>query len=144
MSFASGAGPNGSPRAIAREGALALVLAVVVNTVVTAVARLLGVGEGLDPLTYPPVIMLTAAGVIGATVVYGALVGLTGKPDRNFTVIAAIVLVLSVIPDVAFIPARPGGTIVAGVVLATLHVLSAGIVVWRLVGLRGLRRTVGA
>lgn len=118
---------------VTRAGAAALVLSLVVNAAVTTVARMAEVGEGLEAMQYQSVLVLTAAGVVGATVVYAALSRLTSRPDRNFVIVAAIVLALSIVPDVTYIPSEPGGSLTAGIVLASMHVLTAVIAVWLLV-----------
>lgn len=141
---ASGRAERRRPRrevtAIVRAGAVALVLAWIGNALVTTGARGVGIGEGLMALSYPSVLFLTAVGVVGATVVYAVLDRLTGRPDRNFVVLAAVVLVLSVVPDFTSIPDEPGGSLPAGIVLASMHVLTAVIVVWQLVDWTALRR----
>lgn len=126
---------------VARAGGLALVASWVVNVAVTTVGRQAGIGEGLMAMTYPSVLVLTTVGVVGATVVYAVLARLTDRPDRNFLVVAAIVLVLSIVPDFTYIPGEPGGSVTAGVVLATMHVLTAAIAVWFLVDRRSLARS---
>lgn len=113
----------------ARAGGPALVLSVVVNAALATVARMAGVGEGLTQLTYPPVLFFTAVGVVGATIVYAALDRLTNRPDRIFVIVAAVVLVLSVVPDFTYVPRLPGGSTSAGAVLASMHVLTAAIAV---------------
>jgi hypothetical protein len=135
MSVESGAATRGSDSGvttIAREGGIALVLALVLNLVIVTLAGMAGIGEGIDPFTYPPVLVLTTVGVIGAVIVYAILASQTGNPNRNFTGIAAIALLVSVIPDFTFVPSLPGGSLVAGAVLALMHVLTAVVVVWRL------------
>lgn len=118
---------------LARAGALALVLSWALNAALTTVAQMAGVGDGLMQLTYPPVLFFTTVGVVGATLVYAALDRLTSTPDRLFVVVAAVVLVLSVVPDFTYIPSQPGGSVTAGAVLASMHVAAAAITVWFLV-----------
>jgi hypothetical protein len=128
-------------RDVALAGGLALVLSRVVNAAVTTVARMTEIGEGLQAMQYPRVLVLTAVGVVSATVVYAALSRVTAKPDRNFVVVATVVLVISIVPDFTFIPAEPGGSVTAGAVLAAMHVLAAVITVWLLVDWGRLRGT---
>jgi len=140
MSSSVDAGTGGAPcrrtgalGAVARRGGTALVLSVLVNVVVATAARTGEVGTGLQAMTYPSVVGLTVIGVVGATVVYAALVRVSSRPDRTFVVVAVVVLVLSIVPDVTYIPSEPGGSLVAGVVLAAMHVMTAAIVLWQLV-----------
>jgi len=128
-------------REVALAGGLALVLSLVANAAVTTVARMAEIGEGLQAMQYPRVLVLTTVGVVSATVVYAALSRVTAKPDRNFVVVATVVLVVSIVPDFTFIPAEPGGSVTAGAVLAAMHVLAAVITVWLLVDWGRLRGT---
>jgi hypothetical protein len=128
-------------RDVALAGGLALVLSLVANAAVTTVARMAEIGEGLQAMQYPRVLVLTTVGVVSATVVYAALSRVTAKPDRNFVVVATVVLVVSIVPDFTFIPAEPGGSVTAGAVLAAMHVLAAVITVWLLVDWGRLRGT---
>jgi len=130
---------GGELTAIARRGALAFVLAVVANAAVTTVARMGEIGTGLRAMTYPSVIVLTAVGVVGATVVYAALYRVTSRPNRTFVIVAAGVLFLSIVPDFTYVPGEPGGSLAAGAVLAAMHVVTAAITVWLLVDWRSLR-----
>lgn len=122
-----------------RNGSAALLGSVLVNVALVATAGAAGIGEGLEPLTYLPVVILTTAGVLGATVVYAALDRWISAPDRTFAGLAAVVLALSILPDVLVIPGRPGGSLTAGLVLAAMHVVTAALCVWFLVDRDALR-----
>lgn len=126
---------------VLQAGAVALVLSVVVNAALVTVASMAGIGEGLMAMTYPAVIFLTTVGVVGAVAVYLFLRRLTSRPDRNFVAIAAVVLLVSIVPDFTYIPAQPGGSVTAGAVLALMHVAAAAIVVWQLVDLDRVRQS---
>jgi Family of unknown function (DUF6069) len=112
-----------------RAGGIALVLAVLINELlrIGSVAAL-GIDPGFLPLTaIGPVIMFTAVGVIGATVVYWLLTRFTKSPDRIFTTIAWVGLVLSFIPNIltGLSPQSapfPGVTWVAIGVLMVMHI----------------------
>src|SRR6056297_182268 len=107
---------------LARRGGIALVLAVLVNVVIVVAADAAGVAPTLEPLSTGPVVLFTALGIVGATVVYGVLARFRETPDRLFTGIAAVVLVLSLIPDVTYAPTLPGATTLGVTVLAIMHV----------------------
>jgi hypothetical protein len=121
-------------RTLARRALVALVGAVVVNLLVTVLAGVAGVAPGLDPLNVGPVALFTAIGVVGATVVYAALTRFVDDPNRTFTIVAAVVLVLSFVPDVVVAPTLPGATTAGVVVLAVLHVTTAVVCVLALTG----------
>lgn len=110
-------------------GAGALVLSLVINWLIVFGANTVGIAPELDALTYGPVTLFTTLGVVGATITYGALTRIATNPDRLFVVVAAIILVLSLIPDFTVIPDQPGGSLVAGAILGVMHVTTAVICV---------------
>jgi len=112
-------------RTLLVRGATALVVAVAVNWALVLVADLAGVAPDLVHLDYPRVGLFTTAGVVGATATYGVLTRVASDPDRVFTVLAAVLLVVSLIPDFTVIPSVPGGTLLGGAVLAVMHVTTA-------------------
>jgi FtsH-binding integral membrane protein len=114
-----------APRAIVRSGVVALGLSLVVNWIIASASIAAGVAPELDALSYGPITFLTAVGVGGAVVVYAALTRISAEPDRLFVAIAAIALVISLIPDFTVIPNQPGGSLLAGGILAVLHVTTA-------------------
>jgi Family of unknown function (DUF6069) len=69
---------------------------------------------------------------IPAVLVYGLLLRRSGNPVRLFTIISAVVLVLSVIPDFTMIPSEPGATNAQTSILVLMHIVAAGVIVWML------------
>jgi|GEM_PF-567686 len=114
---------------IAKRGGAAVLVAGVVNVVITFAAITAGVAPALDPLSYGPVLLFTTVGVAGATVVYALLDRFVANPDRTFTLLAAVVLVLSWVPDALFVPAMPGGTVTGAITLAAMHLTTAAVAV---------------
>ncbi len=114
---------------LARRGLVAVVVADAVNAAVVFAADAAGVAPNLDPLSYGPVLLFTTLGVVGATIAYGLLDRFVANPDRTFTLVAAVVLVLSWIPDALFVPAMPGGTAAGAAVLAFMHLTAAVVAV---------------
>ena len=111
------------------RGAVALVLSVV-GTVVVLEAVLAGdLVEPFDATAVPPVVLLTTLGVVGATVVYGVLTRRSSTPDRTFARLAAVVLVLSFVPDLALLELDPEATVSGVVLLVVLHVVVAAVCV---------------
>lgn len=115
------------------DALIAVVIASAVNGVVRVVA-LTAVGVPLVfPLEWGPVIASTAIGAIGATFVYGGIVRVSTRPNRTFTIVAAIVLMLSFAPLLNLYLSPPpdlAGT--PGSVYATLgvmHVTAAAVIV---------------
>jgi len=114
---------------LVRAGAGALAVSLVINWVIVFVANAGGIAPALEALNYGPVTFFTTLGVIGATVTYGVLARLSSSPDRLFLIVAAIVLVLSLVPDFTVIPNQPGGSLFAGAILGLMHVTTAVICV---------------
>jgi hypothetical protein len=85
-----------------RAAGIALIASVVINELIrVAAVALLNIDAGFLPLTMTgPVIMFTVFGIVGATLVYWLLARFTKSPDRIFTTIALIVLLLSFIPNI--------------------------------------------
>lgn len=108
-------------------------LAVLVNAVLVFGFSSLEVAPNFDALTIPPVVFLSAVGAIGATVVYWALERYTRDPDRVFLQVAAAVLVLSFVPDVALLELDPAATVPGVIALMVMHVTVAVVSVWALV-----------
>jgi hypothetical protein len=111
--------------ALARRGTVALVLAWMVNVAIVFGAEFAEIAPLLEPLSVGPVLVVTTLGVVGATVVYGLLSRSRENPDRLFTGVAAVVLVLSLIPDVTYAPTIADATTAGVALLAVMHVTTA-------------------
>lgn len=114
---------------LARRGGIAVVLAVAVNAALVLLADAAGIAPTLEPLSTGPVVVFTVLGVVGATLVYGLLARYRAAPDREFAIVAAVVLLLSLIPDVTYAPTLPGATTAGVVVLSVMHVTAAVVAV---------------
>lgn len=113
------------PRSLPVRGVLAAVLAVIANVLLVVAAGVLDVAPGFQALSIPPVSFLSTLGVIGATVVYWLLRRYTDTPDRTFVRIAAVVLVLSFLPDIALLSVDPTATVPGVIVLMVMHAVVA-------------------
>ena len=125
-----------APRPVSR-GRFALVgLATVVAAVL---ANLLVYALGSVVVGYDPqfIVLANASGTILFTVVpaivavllYAALMRFTSNPARIFTNIAIVVLILSLIPDLTYIPSVPGATSGQTAILMLMHVVAAVVIV---------------
>ena len=114
---------------LARAGVVALAISLGINLLIVFVANAGGIAPALEALNYGPVTFFTTLGVIGATITYGVLARFSASPDRLFLIVAAIVLVLSLVPDFTVIPNQPGGSLFAGAILGLMHVTTAVICV---------------
>lgn len=115
---------------------VAIVLSVLVNAILVVVAGTLGVAPGFRPLSVPPVVFLSAVGAVGAVVVYALLQRYVDRADHYFVRVAAVVLVLSFLPDVGLLFGDPAATVPGVVVLMLMHVVVAAasvgaLVYWR-------------
>ncbi|QLK25904.1 DUF6069 family protein [Natrinema zhouii] len=130
---------NLSLRDIALSGAVALVLSLLINWLIVFGANTGGIAPELMALNYGPVSLFTTLSVVGATVTYVVLARVAANPDRLFAAVAAIVLLLSLVPDFTVIPSEPGGSLVAGAILGAMHVATAVVCVGALTDLRNRR-----
>lgn len=112
-------------RELVARGIGALALSLVGNWLVLWLVLAFDLVEPFEPISFSPVTLLTALGVLGAIVVYGALTRRSATPDRTFVVIAAVVLVLSFVPDLALLSSDPAATVPAVIVLMVMHVVAA-------------------
>jgi hypothetical protein len=74
-------------------------------------------------------ILFTVVPAIFAVLLYAALIRFTGNPARIFTNIAIVVLILSLIPDLTYIPSVPGATSGQTAILMLMHVVAAVVIV---------------
>jgi hypothetical protein len=112
-------------RSLPVRGGLAVVLSVLANALLVVGIGALEVAPGFRPLTLPPVVFLSAVGAVGATAVYWLLDRYVDDVDRTFPRVAAAVLVLSFVPDLALLGADPAATVLGVFVLMVMHVVVA-------------------
>jgi hypothetical protein len=74
-------------------------------------------------------IIFTIVPAIVAVVIYALLLRFTTNPARIFTMLAAVVLVVSWIPDLTYIPTVPGATGPQTAVLMVMHAVAAIVIV---------------
>lgn len=86
-------------------------------------------------------IIFTAIPAIVAVLVYAILLRTVSDPARTFTIIAAVVLVLSWIPDLTYIPSVPGSSTGQTAILMVMHAVAAAVIVAMLTRLTGSRTT---
>jgi hypothetical protein len=132
----SSSSPPVPPRAV-NWGRFALVG---LGTVVAAVlANLLVYLIGSVVVDYDPqfvvlanpsaTILFTVVPAIVAVLLYAALIRFTSNPARIFTNIAVVVLIVSLIPDLIYIPSVPGATSGQTAILMVMHVVAAVVIV---------------
>lgn len=126
---------NAAPSIPVRAG-VAIVIGVLVNVLVVLAAGTLGVAPGFRPLTVPPVVFLSAVGAVGAVVVYALFQRYVDRAEHYFVRVAAVVLVLSFLPDVGLLFGDPAATVPGVVLLMVMHVVVAAasvgaLVYWR-------------
>ena len=116
-------------------GPLIVAAAIVANVLFALLTtRLFGVSDEFPALTAGAIAMFTLFGVLGALIVFALVARFSRRPYALFRKIALVVLVVSLIPDLAM-PWLPG-PVPAGpievILLMITHVIAAAIVVWLL------------
>ena len=119
-------------RCLLWAGPLAAILAAVANTVVYFVAYGLGAMpqdvavQGSGPITLEPVVFASVIGAVGAAVVFASVALLARRrPVRTFSVVAAVVLVLSFYTPFTI----PGAPVAMVATLLLMHVVAAVVIV---------------
>lgn len=79
------------------------------------------------PLGWGPVIASSVIGVLGATVVYGVITRVSQRPNRTFTLLAAVVLLLSFAPLLTMPPAFAATITPVIPALVVMHVSVAAV-----------------
>lgn len=109
-------------------------------TVVTSVlANILFYYLGSAFVTYDPdflilsnvsgAVIFTAFFAVSAVAIYSGLVRFTDHPVRNFKIIAAAFLAVSIVPDYTMILDEPGASLGQATILAMMHVIAATVIV---------------
>ena len=122
------------PELVART-AVAAVAAVVVNVLVRTLAiALFDIPDAFEHLALRAVIVSTVIGVIAAGLVYALVARFAENPVRTFTIVAVVVLVLSLAAPLSVglqdPPEYPGTDAAAVGTLMLMHVLTAAIVIY--------------
>ena len=74
-------------------------------------------------------ILFTVVPAVVAVLLYAALIRFTSNPARIFTKIAVVVLIISLIPDLTYIPTVPGASTGQTAILMLMHVVAAVVIV---------------
>ena len=108
-----------------RRGLIVGAVVLLSLALVRGVAGLLVPLGGVQPAAWPAVLGTGVVVTVGATAVYAALTRLLDRPDRAFVGLAAVVLVVSMLPLAFVAPTIPGVTATVIGVLAVMHVVAA-------------------
>jgi hypothetical protein len=115
----------------ARIGLATVVAATLANTLVYFIG---GALVAYDPQFLPltdvsGAIFFTLPAAIVAVLLYAALLRFAANPARVFAIIAAVVFVVTLIPDFTYIPTVPGATGGQTAILVLMHAVAAGVIV---------------
>jgi hypothetical protein len=77
--------------------------------------------SGIVFFTIPPAII--------AVGLYALLLRTTKRPERAFTIISTVVLVLSIVPDITYVPTVEGSSIGQTTILILTHIVAAAVIV---------------
>ncbi len=109
--------------------ALASIVAAVVGNVIvgTMVKLVFNIPPEFLPLGTARYVIFTIIGMIGAIVVYVAVVKSTQQPVRMFTIVAVVFLIISYVPDILMLVVEfmPGATVPGVVTLMAMHTVPA-------------------
>lgn len=115
---------------LAKYGLFAILAASVTNALVGLIA--LGVSDsvtGFGGLGWAPIIGFSALSAVAATVVYGVLTRFSNRPNRTFTIIATVVLILSYVPFNRPPEGLAGAPQSVFLTLGVMHVTAAVVIV---------------
>jgi hypothetical protein len=116
---------------VARVGLATILAATVANSLVYFIG---GALVAYDPRFLPladvvGTISFTLPAAVGAVLLYALLLRCARRPARTFTLSAAVVFVVTLIPDFTYIPTVPGATAGQTAILVTMHIVAAGVIV---------------
>ncbi|MBA2277947.1 MAG: hypothetical protein H0W06_09325 [Chloroflexia bacterium] len=108
-----------------------VVAAVVANVLVYFIGSVL---VGYDPgfvvlATVGGTILFTLVPAVVAVLLYAVLPRFTANPARVFRIIAAVVFVVTLIPDFTYIPTVPGASGGQTAILVLMHAVAASVIV---------------
>jgi hypothetical protein len=72
---------------------------------------------------------MTLAPAIVAVALYAALRRFSHRPARVFTIVSAVVFVVTLIPDLTYVPTVPGSTNAQIAILLMMHAVAAVVIV---------------
>ncbi len=131
--------PATTQDSLLRRGAIALFGSVIANLVVWAILEtVLDIPADFMPLDAFPIALFTALGAIAATIVYWIVRRISATPDHTFTIIAIVVLVLSIVPNVIMAVTPEGSpfpfpvTATGMLALIIFHIVAALVDIWAL------------
>jgi len=121
----------GNGRRFALVGLGTVVAAVLANVLVYAVGRaVVGYDDRFPPLAnVSGAVLFTLVPATVATLLYAVLLRVTSDPPRVFGIVAAVVFVVTLVPDFTYIPTVPGATAGQTAILVLMHVVAAGVIV---------------
>jgi len=108
-----------------------IIAAILANVVVYYLGSLVvAYDPGFVVLANPSgTVIFTVFPAIVAVLLYAALLRFAKRPARTFSIIAAIVLIVSIVPDFTYIPTVPGATNGQTAILVLMHIVAATVIV---------------
>ena len=73
-------------------------------------------------------VITTAVAAVVASLLYAGLLRFTANPARKFSVVSAVVFVVTTVPDFTYIPGVEGASTAQAAVLVLMHVVAATII----------------
>jgi hypothetical protein len=114
-----------------RRGLATIAAAVIANVLVYFIG---GALVSYDPQFLPLAdvsgsVIFTLTFAIGAVLVYAPVMRFARNPAIVYTIIAAVVFVVTLIPDLTYIPTVPGATVGQTAILVLMHLVAAVVIV---------------
>jgi hypothetical protein len=105
--------------------------ATLANTAVYGAAKaVVTVDPRFDILTtVQPTISVTLMAGLIAVLLYAGLLRFASDPARTFTIVSAVVFVVTLLPDLLYIPTVPGASVAQISVLILQHIVAAIVIV---------------
>jgi hypothetical protein len=120
---------TGNARGVLLSTVIGAVVASIANAVVAIAGRAAGADPAIQGLTPPAYITFTVIGVLAGAIGW-ALIRRTRSAARTLTILVPVILVLSLIPDVALaMSAGSSGIVTAAITLGVMHVVTVAIAV---------------
>jgi len=116
---------------VALVGRVTIAAATLANVLVYLLGdRLIGYDPDFVVLaTVGGTISFTVFFALAAVLVYAGVLTLARNPARDFTIISAVVFIVTLIPDLIYIPTVEGSSTAQTAILMLMHVVAAAIIV---------------
>ena len=130
---------------VALAGLAAVFAAIVINVLIYFIGQaFVAYNPAFEPLVNVGItVVVTAFYTAAAALVYALVLRLARNPARTYLIVALIALVVTLIPDFAYIPTEPGSSAGQTAILVLMHLIPAPVIISLLTTLAHPRRVRG-